>query len=111
MILSFTLSMPNNNAWNGKWTGEDRLYVRVKNLGKTKKAMAHAKEMIDEGYYYYNFGDGWGAAVTVQEVDAKEARRLRAKSQGFCGYDWMIDSIMSHGKIYASHEEIPAEVS
>ena len=98
MILSFTLSMPNNNAWNGRWSGEDTLYVRAINF-KTKKAAARAQEILDEGYFYYNFGDGWGAGVTVKEVDSKEARTLRRKSAGFCGYDWMIDSIVEKGVI------------
>jgi hypothetical protein len=99
MILSFTLSMPNNNAWNGKWTGKDRFYARAVNFGRSKKKEGAAQAIIDKGYYYYNFGDGWGAGVTVKKVDSKEARHIRNKSAGFCGYDWMIDSIRDHGDI------------
>lgn len=99
MILSFTLSMPNCNSWNGRWSGEGRLYVKVLNVGRTKKAVNHGHEILEKGYFYYNFGDGWGAGVTVKEVTTTEARNLRRKTCGFCGYDWMIDSIMTHGKI------------
>lgn len=99
MILSFILRMPNNNSWNGKWTGDDRVYARIVNFGKTKKAEKKAKELIDNSSYYCNFGDGWGASVDVKQVDAKQARKLRSKTQGFCGYDWMIDSIRRHGEI------------
>ena len=99
MILSFTLSMPNNNSWNGKWSGENNFYAKVINFGRTKKATKEAEEILENGYYYYNFGDGWGAGVTVKEVNAKEAAQIRRKSQGFCGYDWMIDSIREFGEI------------
>jgi hypothetical protein len=102
MILSFKLGMPNNNAWNGKWTGEDSIYAKVINFGRSKKAEIRAQELIDNSSYYYNFGDGWGASVTVEEVDNAIARKIRKQSQGFCGYDWMIDSIRTHGEIRSS---------
>ena len=98
-IISFELSMPNNNSWDGRWSGEGRCYARVKNLGRTKKAEAKATKILSEGSYYYNFGDGWGASVSVQKVTAAEAAKIRRKSAGFCGYDWMIDSIMSYREI------------
>jgi len=99
MILSFTLSMPNVGSWNGKWTGVNNLYARVFNFGRGKKANEKAQGILDKGYYHYNFGDGWSAGVTVKQVDAKEAGKIRRGSQGFCGYDWMITSIRNNGKI------------
>jgi len=44
----------------------------------------------------------WGAAVAVNEVSSAEAANLRTKSNGFCGYEWMVDSILKHGRILAS---------
>ncbi len=102
MILSFTLSMPNINSLNGKWTGENILYVKTVNFGRSKKATELAEKILDTGYFRYSFGDGWAAGVTVKEVTAREATKLRKKSAGFCGYDWMIDSIRSHGVIQTS---------
>jgi len=99
MILSFTLSMPNRSSWDGRWSGENNLYVIVKNFGQSIKNTTKVREILDGGYYRYNFSDGWAAAVTVKKVDAKEARTLRKQSCGFCGYDWMVESIISHGKI------------
>lgn len=93
MILSFTLSMPNVGSWNGKWSGASRLYAKVINFGRTKKAIAKANEILDIKYFHYNFGDGWSAGIKVTEVDAKEAAKIRRKSRGFYGYDWMITSI------------------
>jgi len=94
--------MPNNNAWNGRWSGENTLYARVINFGRSQKAEKQAKSILDTKYYYYNFGDGWGAGISVEEIDSKKARQIRSKSAGFCGYDWMIQSIKSHGEIKAS---------
>lgn len=96
-IVVFELSMPNNNAWNKKWSGEGRCYAVVKNLGKSKKAEAKAQKLA--GSYYYNFGDGWCASVSVREVTKEQAAKLRRMSKGFCGYNWMIDSILMYGEI------------
>ena len=97
MILSFTLSMPGVNSWNGKWSGEGEFYAKTINFGKSQKA----KEILGKGYYHYSFGDGWAAGVSVKQVDAKEAAKIRRISSGFCGYDWMVDSIIWNGKIKA----------
>lgn len=94
MLVCFELSMPNNGSWNGKWSGEGKCYARVENLPSDV-----ANRVISEGPYGYNFGDGWRARVSVRLVDAAEARKVRRASAGFCGYDWMIDSIKKHGAI------------
>ena len=99
MILQFTLSMPNVGSWNGKWSGSGNLYARVKNIGRTKKAVAHGKGLIEQGNFYYSFGDGWGASVAVKEITAKEAAKVRRETKGFYGYEWMIRSILLHGEI------------
>ncbi len=96
MILCFTLSMPNVSSWNGKWSGEDRLYTKIINFGRTKTAIAKASKILDIGYFRYGFGDGWSAGISVKEVNAKEAATIRRKSRGFYGYDWMVQSIKSN---------------
>ncbi len=58
-----------------------------------------AASILAGGRYYYYFGDGWGASVSVREVATSEAGKIERKSAGFCGYDWMIDSIIRHGEI------------
>ncbi len=116
MILVFKLSMPNCNSWNGKWSGQGRQYLKVVNFGTSKKGIEKAKKILnvpaaqrhaidDSGSYYYDFGDGWGAGISVFIVDgSKEAAMLRRKSHGFCNYDWMVDSIMDYGKILNNDE-------
>lgn len=107
-ILSFTLSMPNNNAWNGKWSGRDNLYAITKKYPDTIKGRTRAALIAEPMSYYYNFGDGWGASIAVQIVDAKQARMIRSKSQGFCGYEWMVESIFQHGRITTTPNAVSA---
>lgn len=99
MILCFELSMPSVNSWNGKWTGESELHARIVNFGRSQKSNKSAKEILNKGYFRYDFGDGWAAGVSVREINTKESAKIRRKSAGFCGYDWMIDSIRKHNKI------------
>lgn len=99
MILSFTLSMPSNNAWNGKWTGESKKYIKTRAFGRGKAQNAKAQDILDCGSFSYDFGDGWRASIKVQQVDSGAAAKIRRISDGFCGYDWMIDSIYRNGKI------------
>lgn len=105
MILSFELSMPGVNTWNGHWSGEDKHYVIVHHFGTSKKATARAQVILDKSYYHYSFGDGWRAGISVKRIDSKQARELR--SDGFCGYDWMVRSILDDGDIYGPERAKP----
>lgn len=96
MQFAFILSMPNNNAWNGKWSGNDLIYARVRSV-QSQKGIAKLTALV--GRHSHSFGDGWRACVEVRQVDRKEAARLRKASQGFCGYDWMIETLTLYGKI------------
>lgn len=95
MVPVFILTMPSNSAWNGKWTGEGKLYARAR---KGIKAETITK-IMQRPRYTYSFGDGWVAAVEVKLMTGAEASKLMKKSEGFCGYDWMIDEILKHQKI------------
>jgi hypothetical protein len=102
MILSFELTMPNRGSWNGQWSGQDRKYFVIRKTSKNWIAkQEHLKTLLAKGrdYFYYRWEDGWGANVCVEVVDASEARKRRKASAGFCGYEWMINSIMYHGEI------------
>jgi len=90
MRIAFKLSMPGVNSWDNRWSGEAKRYVIVRS---TKR------DDIAGNSYGYNFGDGWYACVRAEEVTANEAAMLRRKSDGFCGYEWMVDSIIIHGEI------------
>ena len=103
MILAFTLSMPNCASWNGKWSGDGQKYVIVKSF-RGKKAIENAEKIRDTGYYHYSWSDGWGAGISVKEIDSRDATKLRRESQGFCGYDWMVETICKYGKPMATDE-------
>ena len=99
MLVAYDLSMPGKASWNGKWSGENRPYVRVRNISKKLAGECAIEEILRLGTFTYRWDDGWCAVVTVHKADAKDAAKLRKKSVGFYGYDWMIDSIMAVGKI------------
>jgi hypothetical protein len=92
-LVCFELTMPNNNSWNGKWSGEDRKYYVIERLVDDMAQELNAKE------WYYDFGDGWMACITADIIDAKEAKKRKKISAGFCGYDWMVISIKHYGQI------------
>lgn len=91
-MIVFELTMPHAASWNGKWSGEDRRWIRV------KRDEAVPKDRWGNNYEY-RWDDGWCACVDVKHMSAKEARKLEKMSAGFCGYDWMIRSIIDRGYI------------
>ena len=97
-LLCFELTMPGVASWNGRWSGEGRCYAKVRSITKEMEAQ-HLPTKGETKTFDYRWDDGWCALVTVRQVLAKEATRLRKNSVGFYGYDWMIDSILEHGKI------------
>lgn len=98
MILVFTLSMPGCSSWNGKWSGEGEKYVIVKTF-LSKQSIEQGKQILKKGYFDYSFGDGWRAGIDVDQVTSQQAAKLRKQSDGFCGYDWMVNSIIEHNEI------------
>ena len=110
MMLAFTLSMPGVASWDGKWTGEGNCYAIVRSVNAEEALRACNLRLggslepgRETGCHRYSFGDGWHASIDVRGVDRNEARRLRRKSDGFCGYDWMVDAILKTGRIVVEH--------
>ena len=95
--VCFKLSMPGCPSWNGKWSGEGSFYAIVVKFPEVQKEKFD--KVMKESYYSYSWPDGWRAAIDVTEVDAKQARQIKKNSRGFCGYDWMVDSIIKDGVI------------
>ena len=98
-MIVFFLNMPHVASWNDKWSGEGKLYAKI------RKDSEVPKEYINQTFEY-RWPDGWGASVSIEQVDAKEAAKIRKQSAGFRGYDWMIDSIIDHGKIITPEDFI-----
>ena len=97
----FTLTMPNNNSWNGKWTGEGYFFGIVKSYKLNSDAL---KNVDKKNHHYYDFGDGWGASVSIEKIDGRKSAGYRRRSRGFSGYDWMITEIEKYGRILTRDE-------
>lgn len=85
--------MPGVASWNGRWSGEGRNYSIVRSLSAAEAAK------LDGKHWSYRWSDGWCALVSAKIVVGKVK-----KSDGFYGYDWMVDSILRDGVILADHE-------
>lgn len=107
--IVYSLSMPGSPSWNGRWSGEGRCYAIVKPIRPTKKHTAKCQQIADGGPYSFRWNDGWCASVSVRIVDGAEARKIRRASQGFCGYNWMVDSIERFGRILDTPQQREAE--
>lgn len=93
--IEFRLSMPNVGSWNGKWSGQGRNYVLYQNLSDAK---CEELAIGAEGRrWYHRWDDGWGAGINARVMDKGERK---PKSDGFCGYEWMVDNILSHNSPY-----------
>jgi hypothetical protein len=90
VTLAFILTMPGCISWDGKWSGAGNVYARVRSFRSAAPK---------PGNYPYSWPDGWRANIEVRPVDRSEAAKLRKRTVGFAGYDWMIDSIVKHGRI------------
>lgn len=94
-ILCFTLTMPGVSSWNGRWSGDGKLFAKVKTF-RGKSAEKRVNEILEKSPYYHSWADGWSAKISVSKITAKEAAQIRKKTRGFYGYDWMIDNIIHY---------------
>lgn len=92
----FILTMPGVGSWNGKWGGEGRFYAKsCKSFSRNKALYPKMKE----GHFFYHWSDGWIACVEVKFVTPSEAKEAEKQSNGFCGYEWMIEDLKKYGEI------------
>jgi len=93
--IEFSLSMPGVGAWNGRWSGERQRYLIYKNL-TDKIAKISGLDRESKKSWSYRWDDGWCACVSARVMSKGERKQ---KSDGFCGYDWMVDSIIWNNEI------------
>ena len=98
-IYSFELTMPSRGSWNGQWSGQQKRYFIYKRIGDKSARKLMPLEGQNRQNFFYNFGDGWSANVAVTKIDGKTKREQVKINAGFCGYDWMVDSIIWYGEI------------
>ena len=104
-MLVFELTMPNRGSWNGQWSQQNDRHIIIKRenevYGKDK-----VQNLLETQDFYYHWDDGWTACVTVTKMDSKQAKSLKKISSGnFCGYDWMVESIMKYGQILTPSQQ------
>lgn len=94
-MIIFLISMPNVGSWNGRWAGEGKLYAKSLDIRNKEKK----EKLLSGSPYSYSWDDGWSAKIDVIEAEGNDAQKIMRKSNGFLGYDWMVDSIVKHGLI------------
>lgn len=97
--VEFRLLMPGVASWDGKWSGEERNYVLYLQLSEADIG----RLSIPTGWYY-SWDDGWCAEVRARVMEKGERRK---KSDGFNGYDWMVDNILRWNQAACQHEWRP----
>ena len=99
-MIVFKLTMPRNNSWNGKWSGDGDVHI----IAKPDRCVPN--DRIGKSYYY-DFGDGWCACIDVIKMNANssEYRQMTRKNRGFCGYEWMVESIIKNNEIRTRDKE------
>lgn len=95
MTLLFELTMPGVASWNGRWSGEEKRYLLCKSFTAIK-GKAKAEEILKIGSFGYHWPDGWRARVEVTKIESRDKRKFTKLSAGFCGYNWMVDSIIKN---------------
>ena len=93
--VEFKLSMPGVNSWNGQWSSDGKLFLKWHPICDKTAEQLELSETTPRSWSY-SFGDGWRAQVEARIMKPGERRR---KSEGFCGYDWMVFSIIYNGEI------------
>ena len=92
----FVLTMPGIGSWNGKWSGNGRYYAKTRRVFYRNKNLC---PNLKEGRFSYRWDDGWCASIEVKYVTPSEAKKAEKQSNGFCGYEWMIDDLCKFGTI------------
>lgn len=98
----FELTMPHAASWNNKWSGSESGHY----IFKEYPPVAFEKKWKDKviGEWYYRWDDGWEAKIKSRVISVEESRKLKRANSGFCGYNWMVDSILAAGRIMNSKE-------
>jgi hypothetical protein len=94
--VEFKLSMPGRASWNGRWSGESKNYAVVRELSDEDLVRLFAGSSGTDASQWrrswvHRWSDGWVAEVSARIVPPGEEL---PRSDGFHGYDWMIDNIL-----------------
>lgn len=87
--VEFRLTMPGVASWNGRWSGEDKRHIIVRPVPESRILELGLPRTFDHAW-----DDGWRASVSARVLAVGERP---GKSDGFAGYGWMVDNIITYG--------------
>jgi len=93
--IEFKLAMPHKGSWDNRWSGENRNHILTREIDDEQAIKLSGRS------WSYNWPDGWSARISARVVIDDEDQ---SPSHGFHGYNWMVESILRHDKIFADHE-------
>ena len=93
-MIVFELTFPHRGSWNNKWSGDGVSHII------TKKNSKELESLVGKSFRY-RWDDGWEACIDVSKYSSTdpEYKKLIKNNRGFCGYNWMVDSIIKSGEI------------
>jgi hypothetical protein len=65
---------------------------------RKKAEVAMAREAAAKQQYAYTWPDGTTTTILVSQVDSSKAKAIRRRNEDLRGYEWMADTVISHGK-------------
>jgi hypothetical protein len=86
--------MPGKASWNGRWSGEDKNYLAYRRLRVPTLERLGLELGATGKAWHHQWNDGWCARIHARILAENERPR---KSDGFCGYEWMVDNILVYG--------------
>ena len=73
MLVAFQLTMPNVGSWDGKWSGSDSLYARVRKA-RSKTDIEAARRAVAGKPFHYS----WTAGKPAEEAASRAREQLEA---------------------------------
>jgi hypothetical protein len=103
-LVEFELFMPYRPT--SSTFGKDKAFVVYRSLGFEDVVRLFNTSQTDaRESWNHHWNDGWGARVDGRITASGEKRR---KSDGFAGYEWMVDNIVRYGQTEKPVEAITA---
>jgi len=83
----------------------DKFYVIAKEFNSNSDKLK-ADIITFRKNFYYEFNNGLEVKISVIKLRCRvDFFKVKAESKGFCGYDWMVTSIIKNLKILQPQEE------
>ena len=91
-----TSAVTGNNS--SKWSGYDKTLGIIKKLSN-KEYESFLQVSNGKAYWSHRFPDGWLISFTLTILTSQEAAKINKTLEGVCGYNDVVDEILSIGEI------------